>query len=91
MTHRLWRFRADDLFFVAILANKPSRISFSCRQHLAIYIKLIHLIVANLATRVPQKSIFYRQHEAEFIFISPIWRYFATISSTVDQGWEINR
>jgi hypothetical protein len=67
---------------VAILANKPSRNLFSCRQHLAIYLKLIYSIVAKLATRVPPQYIFNRQHEAEFIFSSPIWRYIATISST---------
>jgi hypothetical protein len=69
-------------FLVAILANQPSRISFSCRQHLAISLTVICLIVANLATRVPPKCIYFRQRGVEFIFSSPIWRYIATILST---------
>jgi hypothetical protein len=67
---------------VAIVAIQSSRISFFCRQQMAMSLTIFFFPIATVASRVPPKYIFFRQPGGQYIFSSPIWRRIATNAPT---------
>jgi hypothetical protein len=67
---------------VAIVAIQSSRLSFLCRQQMAMSLTTIVFPIATVASRVPPKYIYVRQPGGRYIFSSPIWRRIATNAPT---------